>query len=125
MILIPISNGELLDKLTILEIKKEQIFDKIKLEKVHNEYNLLKKIYFEKSLDKYNNLYNELKKVNKILWKIEDDIREKEYKKEFDEEFIKLARSVYIENDNRFQLKDKINKLSKSSIHEVKSYNRF
>ena len=125
MILIPISNGELLDKLTILEIKKEQIFDKIKLEKVQNEYSLLKKIYFEKSLDKYNNLYNELKKVNKILWKIEDDIREKEYKKEFDEEFIKLARSVYIENDNRFQLKDKINKLSKSSIHEVKSYNRF
>ena len=125
MILIPISNGELLDKLTILEIKKEQIFDKIKLEKVQNEYSLLKKIYFEKSLDKYNNLYNQLKKVNKILWKIEDDIREKEYKKEFDEEFIKLARSVYIENDNRFQLKDKINKLSKSSIHEVKSYNRF
>jgi len=125
MIHIPISNGELVDKLTILEIKKEKITDEEKLKKADNEYKLLRKIYFDNSLNLYKNLYDKLKKVNEKLWTIEDDIREKEYKNEFDEEFIKLARNVYKTNDLRFKLKDIINRLSYSSIHEVKSYNRF
>ena len=118
MLFIPVSYGELLDKLTILEIKKEKINDKNKLVHVNKEFNQLIKLYTIK-LEK---LYNELKIINSKLWETEDSIRIKEQKKEFDEEFIQLARSVYILNDKRYSIKNIINKNTNSDIIEVKSY---
>lgn len=115
---IDISIGELLDKISILEIKKENIVDSIKLENIQKELTLL-----QQEADKFPKiLYSELKQVNEKLWGIEDKIREKEYQKEFDSEFIQLARSVYITNDLRSELKRKINLATNSSLIEEKSY---
>lgn len=121
MILIPVSIGELVDKLTILEIKQEKINDITKLEKVNKEYCELKKLYN----NLYNDEYNELKQINLKLWDIEDNIRIKEKNKEFDKEFIELARSVYTTNDKRFNIKNIINIKSQSEIYEVKSYEKY
>ena len=118
--LIPVAIGEVYDKFSILEIKKRKISDKTKLVHVNNELTYLKLF-----VDKYNlsaDVYNELVKVNEALWDIEDKLRIKEQKKEFDEEFIKLARSVYFTNDERGEIKKKINTLLGSNIYEVKSY---
>ena len=125
---INISVGELIDKITILQIKKEKIANLKKVEKVSYELELL-----ENSLNSFEtsktaelkNLMNELKKINQKLWKIEDDIRLLEKNKKFDDNFIKLARSVYITNDERFEVKNKINKLFSSEIEEVKSYEEY
>lgn len=116
-ITIPISVGELIDKITILEIKAFFTNDKY----VCKELEELNKI--KSTLAQYILEYEvQLKKVNEKLWKIEDKIREKEKLKEFDEEFIELARSVYKTNDQRFKIKNKINELYNSDYKEVKIY---
>ena len=123
-----ISVGELIDKITILQIKKEKIANLKKVKKVSYELELLENSLnsFETSkTSELKNLMNELKKINQKLWKIEDDIRLLEKNKKFDDNFIKLARSVYITNDERFEVKNKINKLFSSEIEEVKSYEEY
>ena len=104
---VPVSVGELYDKYTILQIKQERIKDEDKLVMVKKELKYLK-IYVDKlNLDTL--LVEEIKSINEILWDIEDNIRDKERKKEFDQEFISLARQVYIKNDKRSETKNKIN----------------
>ena len=123
-ILAEISAGELIDKITILEIKKEKITNKDKIENVSREL-----ISLNESLKKYipdNNkiltLKNELKKINLKLWEIEDGKRDAEKNKKFDEKFIELARNVYKFNDERAKIKLSINNTLGSNIKEVKSY---
>ena len=122
--LIPISWGELFDKLTILQIKLENLQDKNALKNVKIEYNQLYIIYNKNFLEneKAKLFMINLKKINNKLWNIEDEIREKEKNKTFDEEFIKLARNVYITNDQRSYVKKKINETFNSEIIEEKSY---
>ena len=122
-----ISAGELFDKISILEIKKNKIKDKSKRNIVLKELSSLKEIVDDnieksKSLAK---LYKKLKSVNLKLWKIEDDIRDCERKRNFQDKFIKLARAVYFTNDERSRVKNKINSLTKSNISEVKSYKKY
>ena len=121
-ILIPVSLGELLDKMTILEIKKTHIKENEKLKNINKELEYLKKILLNTKLNIDNNLINKLKTVNNILWKIEDEIRTKENENEFDNEFIKLARSVYQENDKRASIKKEINYKYNSELIEEKYY---
>jgi len=125
---INISVGELIDKITILQIKKEKIKDSEKVKIVSHELELLENSLnsFEKSKkNELENLMTELKKINQKLWIIEDDIRLLEKNKKFDDDFIELARSVYITNDKRFEIKNKINRLFSSNIEEVKSYEEY
>ena len=129
----PISVGELVDKITILKIKSEMIKDENKLKEVKNEKKeldekLLQMANTEDSEKNFHYLYslkNDLYKTNSILWKIEDNLRECERKKDFGEKFIQLARAVYYTNDNRFDIKNKINELTNSDIKEVKSYESY
>ena len=124
--MVEVSVGEVIDKYTILDIKSEKIKDKDKLTNIIKEKNIL-----SLSLSEHNYFIlfsteiNELKIINEKLWDIEDRIRIKEFKMEFDDEFIELARSVYITNDIRFNIKNKINKLSNSNIVEEKSYFKY
>ena len=122
-----ISAGELFVKISILEIKKNKIKEKTKRNIVLKELTSLKEIVDDnikksKSLAK---LYKKLKSVNLKLWKIEDDIRDCERKRNFQNKFIKLARAVYFTNDERSRVKNKINSLTKSNISEVKSYKKY
>ena len=122
-----ISAGELFDKISILEIKKNKIKDKSKRNIVLKELGSLQEAVNEnieksKSLSK---LYKKLKSVNLKLWKIEDNIRDCERKRNFGKIFIKLARGVYFTNDERSRFKNKINNLTKSNISEVKSYKKY
>lgn len=120
---VPVSIGELYDKFTILQIKKENIKDEYKLEIINKELECLK-IYVDKfNLDIL--LVNEMKSINKKLWDIEDKIRDKERIKEFDDEFITLARQVYITNDARNETKNKINSKLNSSLIDIKSYAKY
>ena len=123
-ILAPISIGELIDKITILEIKQVYMTG-IKLKNINKEMKLLKNILQDKNLEINIDLIKNLKKVNKKLWEIEDNIRIKESNQEFDEEFIKLARSVYIENDKRASIKKEINQKYNSDLVEEKSYKNY
>ncbi len=120
----PISVGELLDKVTILEIKQEKIQDAEKLKNVKHELTLLQSICEQEDLlsDDIQQQKRALKAVNLRLWAIEDDIRIKEKKAEFDDEFIQLARSVYFENDDRAAIKKEINLMTGSALIEEKSY---
>ena len=123
-ILSEISAGELLDKISILEIKLKKISDKSSQNDVSKEYQILKKVqnkYIE-SNDKINQLFEELKKVNHNLWDIEDKLRIHEKKKDFGNNFIELARGVYFNNDKRSKIKLEINKILGSNIKEVKQY---
>lgn len=123
---IEISNGDLIDKLTILEIKKDYITDKIKLQNIYKEYEYIKNYTTE--LLKYKTiylLYTKLKQINLQLWQIEDHIRIKEKNKIFDQEFIDLARKVYMTNDERANIKKQININSNSSFIEEKSYEQY
>lgn len=125
MIEIKISFGELVDKLTILEIKISKIKDQSKLLKAKNEYELLQKIY--KNCVNTNDkqlidLKMNLLKTNTKLWEVEDKLRILEKNQIFNDEFIQLARSVYFLNDERFENKNSINKHLKSEINEVKEY---
>ena len=127
MINTKISFGEFLDKLTILEIKSERITDEIKLANINKEKTILKNIWenSEKAAVDISSEYEALKSVNEKLWEIEDDIREKERKKEFDQEFIELARSVYVTNDERARIKKEINTKLGSDLVEEKSYSDY
>jgi hypothetical protein len=124
---IKISIGELVDKITILQIKKEMIDDDSKLKKVENELNHLQSTLttISQKNDKLDQLMNQLKEINTKLWKIEDDIRLLEKEGRFDNEFIELAREVYITNDKRFEIKNAINFEFSSEIAEVKSYEKY
>ena len=119
-----LSVGEVLDKISILQIKLEEIKDFNKLIEIKKELISLTGLC-EKELKGYLEEVSKLKVVNKRLWDIEDAIRKKEKEKCFEESFIALARSVYIENDQRFKLKDEINKKFGSVISEQKSYEEY
>ncbi len=124
-----ISAGELLDKLTILEIKLIEIENLEKKKVIKEEIKALKEAV-DKFIDWNKNidvalLYRELRLTNKKLWVIEDKIRIHEKEKNFDKEFIELARSVYITNDERFKIKSKINMLMDSNIKEIKEYSDY
>jgi len=122
-IYIPVSVGELLDKVSILSIKRDMISDADKLSKVKIELNqlmdLARPILQDDELER---LYDNLLIVNKDLWDVEDVLRKMEADKKFDEQFIAKARSVYFLNDRRFELKNKINTVMGSEINEVKQY---
>jgi hypothetical protein len=123
MIQIPISIGELIDKLSILEVKKQNVKDSVKLQHINTEFLLLKK-KSEKYLEdiEIKNLYDKLVETNYKLWNIEDRLRIMEKEKRFGGEFIDYARNVYITNDKRFELKNTINSILSSDIREVKEY---
>ena len=123
-ILTPVSLGELIDKITILEIKQIHMTG-IKLNNVDKELKQLKKILQDQHLEMDIDLINNLKAVNKNLWEIEDNIRIKESNQKFDKEFIHLARSVYKENDRRASIKKEINLKYSSDFVEEKLYNQY
>ena len=125
---VPVSVGELLDKISIVEIKIKNISDSQKLEYLNKEFNLLKeKADDVKSINtqKYDEFYSSLLKTNSKLWEIEDDIRDLENLKNFDEAFVSLARSVYITNDERFDIKNRINIHFQSDVKEEKDYEKY
>ena len=125
---VEVSNGELLDKISILEIKMEMIEDKEKLVNIHKEFNILNPLVielFENHDGQLQNHYLELAKINGELWNIEDWIRDCEREKRFDKEFVELARSVYITNDKRCEVKKLINILTSSGLVEEKSYKEY
>lgn len=123
---IEISNGDLIDKLTILEIKKDLIKNKLKLENIQKEYQYIKNYTAQLLTNKIvYELYIKLKQINLRLWQIEDDIRLKEKNQIFDQEFINLARQVYITNDKRADIKKQINLDSNSKFIEEKSYEQY
>jgi hypothetical protein len=119
-----ISVGEFLDKITILEIKSERIDDPAKLENIHKELNTLRKTWTASPFSQQDITVEiaELKTINEALWDIEDDIRDKESEAAFDDQFIQLARSVYVTNDQRAAVKRKINVKVGSELVEEKSY---
>tara|TARA_R100000734_G_C3297969_1_gene88936 strand:- start:378 stop:764 length:387 start_codon:yes stop_codon:yes gene_type:complete len=122
---IEVSNGELLDKISILELKLLKIEDKEKLVNIQKEFDVLNPLcvkLFEKFGSQLQNHYLELARINGLLWDIEDWIRDCEREKRFDEEFIQLARSVYVTNDQRSEVKKIINILTGSGLVEEKSY---
>ena len=123
-ILAPVSLGELIDKITILEIKQIHMTG-IQRKNIDKELKLLKYIIKDKNLEIDIDLINNLKEVNKNLWEIEDNIRIKEGNQDFDKEFIELARSVYKENDRRASIKKEINQKYNSELVEEKSYNNY
>ena len=122
----PISLGELVDKISILMIKKKNISDSIKLQHVNKELEFLQKTLKKYiSEDEINDFILKLVNINSKLWDIEDDIRECERKKLFDQTFIDLARSVYFTNDERAKVKNDINETFGSELVEVKSYEEY
>ena len=135
--LVEVSNGELLDKISILELKMLKIEDKEKLINIKKEFETLNPLVvdlFQKTIDneidypyesELQNLYLELAKINGQLWDIEDWIRDCEREKRFDKEFVELARSVYITNDKRCEVKKLINILTSSGLVEEKSYKEY
>jgi hypothetical protein len=126
MISIPVSVGEMIDKLSILQVKKIKVTNEEKLEFINKEFDLL----YNFSSEYFKNLeieliYEKLILVNTNLWDIEDQLRVLEKEKKFDSEFIALARKVYFTNDERFRLKNEINLLTSSEIREVKDYVKY
>jgi len=123
-ILTEISPGELLDKISILEIKLEKVKDKNSQEEIKKEYKILKEIQTNsiKMSDKIKNLFQSVKNVNVELWNIEDKLRIYEKNRDFGKNFIELARGVYFKNDDRAKLKNEINEILESNIREIKQY---
>jgi hypothetical protein len=123
-ILVPVSPGEVLDKITILEIKSERMTDPEKVANVRVELELLRETWAQavQEDEVVRRLHDALKEINEKLWEIEDDIRDKERVKEFDERFVELARAVYFTNDRRSQVKKELNLHLGSQIIEEKSY---
>ena len=121
---VPVSPGEVLDKITILEIKSERMSDPDKVANVRRELALLRETWSQAVAedDVIRKLHAQLKEINEALWDIEDDIRDKERAREFDERFIELARSVYFTNDRRSEVKKQLNLHLGSQIIEEKSY---
>ena len=126
-IIVEVSVGELLDKISILEIKIEKIKDPEKLKFISNEHSILKDQLEKnvKSDDKVNNLYKSLKEINTKLWNIEDNKRQCEKDKDFGENFIKLSRDVHFLNDDRAKIKLEMNNHTGSSIKEIKEYTSY
>jgi len=130
---IDVSNGELLDKVSIVKLKMEYIGDTAKLKHLRKENEVLTAYMMEltetlsdKDVEsKYLNLYDQLYAVNEKLWHLEDRIRDKERRNIFDQDFIEVARAIYFTNDVRAQLKREINELTRSSLFEVKSYQEY
>ena len=126
MVNVPVSVGELIDKLSILQVKKSKVKNSDKLKFIEKEYELL----LSMSSKYFNNVdiietYKDLVDVNTKLWEVEDELRVIENTKVFDDKFIELARAVYYTNDNRFRLKDRINNLTNSEIKEQKDYKEY
>jgi hypothetical protein len=126
-ILVEVSVGELLDKISILEIKKEKIKDSEKLKFINDEYNELKDQFnkYVKSDEKIDKLFKSLKEINSKLWVIEDDKRLCEKNSDFGEEFIKLSRDVHFLNDERAKIKLEMNNHTGSKIKEIKEYTSY
>ena len=126
-IIVEVSVGELLDKISILEIKKEKIKDPEKLKFISNEHSILNDQLKKnvKSDDKLNKLFQKLKNINAELWVIEDDKRDCEKNKDFGEKFIKLSRNVHFLNDDRAKIKLEMNNHTGSSIKEIKEYTSY
>ncbi|CBW27579.1 conserved hypothetical protein [Halobacteriovorax marinus SJ] len=124
-ILCEVSLGELVDKISILEIKKEKILDKVKNENASKELETLGDTLKKLNLSEIESYISQLREVNTKLWEIEDNIREYERRGDFSTGFIELARAVYITNDQRFALKNEVNIKFGSSIQEVKSYEEY
>ena len=126
-IIVEVSIGELLDKISILEIKQVKIKDPEKIKFINKEYSILKNQLENnvKSDDKLNELYNSLKEINSKLWIIEDDKRQCEKDKDFSDKFIKLSRDVHFLNDDRAKIKLEINNHSGSMIKEIKEYTSY
>jgi len=124
---VPVSVGEVLDKITILQIKLAHISDATKQANIQNELDALLPLVAGDAFttDQIQGLMAELKSVNEALWDIEDDIREKEAAKSFDDEFIRLARAVYVTNDKRAEIKKQINLATGSALVEEKSYESY
>ena len=126
-IIVEVSVGELLDKISILEIKQDKIKDSEKLSFINNEHSILKN-QFEKNVksdEKLEKLFQDLKDINAKLWVIEDDKRNCEKNKDFGEKFIKLSRDVHFLNDDRAKIKLKINNHTGSAIREIKEYTSY
>ena len=122
----PLSIGELVDKITILEIKKQNINDQNKLKNVKFELDTLNSIFNKLNVkNKISNEIKSLREINKKLWVIEDDIRDEERKSKFGDSFIKLARTVYFTNDKRAEIKKVINLKTNSGLIEEKSYQSY
>ena len=126
-ILVEVSVGELLDKISVLEIKKEKIKDSEKLKFINDEYNILNEQLKNnvKSDEKLDNLFKSLKEINSKLWVIEDEKRLCEKNSDFGEKFIKLSRDVHFLNDDRAKIKLEINEHTKSKIKEIKEYTNY
>ena len=126
MVSVPVSVGEMIDKLSILQVKKTKISNVEKLEFVNKEFELLhnlSSVYLNKV--EIESLYQQLVKINSSLWDIEDKLRISERDNKFESEFISLARNVYFTNDERFRLKNEINLLTSSEIREIKDYVKY
>ena len=126
-ILVEVSVGELLDKISILEIKKEKISNPENLKFINSEYEILKE-QFNKNIkidDKLNDMFKTLKEINAKLWVIEDKKRMCEKKSDFGEDFVKLSRDVHFLNDERAKIKLEINNLTGSKIKEIKEYTKY
>ena len=126
-IIVEVSVGELLDKISILEIKKEKIKDPVKLKYISNEHTILK-VQLEKNVksdEKLEKLFQDLKEINSKLWVIEDNKRDWEKNKDFGEKFIKLSRDVHFLNDDRAKIKLEMNNHTGSSIKEIKEYTSY
>ena len=125
---IEVSNGEILDKITILLIKSKKITDQTKLKNINNELNelvsFLDIVGYKTNVTVYD-LVTELETVNEKLWVVEDKLRDKERSKQFDEEFIQLARDVYFTNDERARIKKRLNEVTYSTLVEEKSYQKY
>mgnify|MGYP003616243901 CR=1 FL=1 len=124
-VLCSVSLDELVDKISILVIKGRHIKDDVKLQHVKKEESALRHTLDDLKLQGMEPFLDSLVEINSALWKIEDDIREKERQKKFDQEFIELARAVYVTNDQRFKVKNEINTKFGSEFHEVKSYKEY
>jgi len=126
MVSIPVSVGELIDKLSILQVKKTKISDELKLKFVNKEFEILynlSSVYLNEF--EIESLYHQLVEINTSLWDVEDKLRVIEKEKRFEGEFISLARKVYFTNDERFRLKNEINLITSSEIREVKDYVKY
>jgi len=121
---IPVSWGEFIDKITILEIKCQRIADEVSLKNVLKELSMLNDLFVieESLIEQILMLKERLYQINSFIWEVESALRQKEVTNEFDEEFIKLARSVYINNDKRYCIKKEINKILNSDLVEEKSH---
>jgi hypothetical protein len=126
MITVPVSIGEMIDKLSILQVKKTKISDELKLEFVNKEFEILynlSSVYLDNA--EIESLYHQLVEINSSLWDVEDKLRILESEKRFEGEFVSLARKVYFTNDERFRLKNDINLITSSEIREIKDYVKY